>query len=871
MTVIANTIKTILISVDLSELRVAVLEEGRTVETYIERRGAGSIAGNIYKAKIDNILPAIDAAFVDFGAPKNGFLQVRDVVVPGLSATARRRKKISDMLSNGQDILVQIEKNPMKTKGARVTMELSIAGRFLVLTPDGEGSGVSKRLPDGERERLRKLVKQLETDGVGVIARTAAAGATLEDLERDLRFLRKIWAQVQARAKTAPTKTLVHQDGDLSLRVIRDLLTRNVDKVVVDSERQYRRILGWVRTTQPEFADRIELHTGSQPLFEQYGVEAAIRSTLNRRVDLPSGGYLLFDYAEAFTVIDVNSGSSTRQSHLEETTLRTNVEAAREVLRQLRLRDIGGIIVIDFIDLERERNRKELLAVLTEELTKDRTKTYLVDISPLGLVEMTRQNTTEGVRETLTSICPTCGGEGRVLSQDTMAVEAERKLRKLAHASSSEAFRIRLNAKVAAKLAGPGGVKLLELERETGRFFTLEGEMRMPLEEVDVVEEGTRLEVDGADMPVKEGDETKLRIDEPHMFNLSDGVARLNGYQVIVGGAISYVGQEHRVRIDRATRTIAYATLLDAKPAPIELPPEPGEFELPDFDREVGERLELEERTRGRRRRTATTTATSGTRRKAGAKEDAADEEAASAPEVVEAAAEGEDADAEAKPKRRRSRGGRTRTKAAGAEAATGEAPETQDAPAARTPPRAETASRRPTARPSRSAAGAPAAAAAARASRPGQPPRRPRPTHRTLRCWSRPRRCPAANGEVRRAGCGREAEAGAKAARPKAQGGAAEPAPGADADGATEAPEAPPSEPVTARAAAVAAPPARPEPAAEPAEPPATPAAGRRRGRRPQEGPVRAAARRVRAVCYDHFARHFAGIFVWRRSACTQ
>jgi len=663
VTVIANTIKTILISADLSELRVAVLEEGRTVETYIERRGAGSIAGNIYKARIDNILPAIDAAFVDFGAPKNGFLQVKDVVVPGMSATTRRRKKISDMLSNGQDILVQIEKNPMKTKGARVTMELSIAGRFLVLTPDGEGSGVSKRLPDGERERLRKLVKQLETDGFGVIARTAAAGATLEDLERDLRFLRRMWAQVEARAKTAPTKTLIHQDGDLSLRIIRDLLTRNVDKVVVDSERQYRRILGWVRTTQPEFADRIHLHTGSQPLFEQYGVEAAIRSTLNRRVDLPSGGYLLFDYAEAFTVIDVNSGSSTRQSHLEETTLRTNVEAAREVMRQLRLRDIGGIIVIDFIDLEREKNRKELLGVLQEELAKDRTKTYLVDISPLGLVEMTRQNVTEGVRETLTSICPTCGGEGRVLSQDTMAVEAERKLRKLARTSSAEAFRIRLNAKVAAKLAGPGGTRLLELEGETRKFFTLDPEMRLPLEEVDVIDEGTRAEIDGDALPVKEGSEQRLKITEPHMFNLSDGVARIDGgYPVIVGGAISYVGEEHRVRIDRATRTTAYATLLDAKPAPIELPPEPGEFELPDFDREVGERLELEERTRGRRRRPAATTTT---RRKT-AKEAAADKEAAEAPEVVEAA----DADAEAapeeeaKPKRRRSRGGRGRSKA---------------------------------------------------------------------------------------------------------------------------------------------------------------------------------------------------------------
>jgi ribonuclease G len=694
VTVIANTIKTILISVDLSELRVAVLEEGRTVETYIERRGAGSIAGNIYKARIDNILPAIDAAFVDFGAPKNGFLQVKDVVVPGISATTRRRKKISDMLSNGQDILVQIEKNPMKTKGARVTMELSIAGRFLVLTPGGEGSGVSKRLPDGERERLRKLVKQLETEDVGVIARTAAAGATLEDLERDLRFLRKIWAQVEARAKASPTKSLVHQDGDLSLRVIRDLLTRNVDKVVVDSERQYRRILGWVRTTQPEFADRIHLHSGSQSLFEQYGVEAAIRSTLNRRVDLPSGGYLLFDYAEAFTVIDVNSGSSTRQSHLEETTLRTNIEAAREVLRQLRLRDIGGIIVIDFIDLEREKNRKDLLAVLQEELTKDRTKTYLVDISPLGLVEMTRQNVTEGVRETLTSLCPTCGGEGRVLSQDTMAVEAERKLRKLARTSSSEAFRIRLNAKVAAKLAGAGGAKLLELEAETHKFFTLEAEMRLPLEELDVIDEGTRAEVDGDSLPVKEGSEQRLKITEPHMFNLSDGVARLDGgYTVVVGGAISYVGQEHRVRIDRATRTTAYATLLDAKPAPIELPPEPGEFELPDFDREVGERLELEERTRGRRRRVSTTTSTG--RRSTAAKESAADEEAADAPEVVVA---GEGEDEEAKPKRRRSRGGRgrTRTTAAaepgedGAEAAAAvaepETAEAADADAAQTP-----------------------------------------------------------------------------------------------------------------------------------------------------------------------------------------
>ena len=264
-------------------------------------------------------------------------------------------------------------------------------------------------------------------------------------------------------------------------------------------------------------------------------------------------------------MIDVNSGGSNRQNGLEDTALRTNTESAREVMRQLRLRDIGGIIVIDFIDMDREGNRKALLAVLQEELAKDRTKTYLVDISPLGLVEMTRQKVTDGVRETLTSICPTCGGEGRVLSQDTMAVEAERKLRKIARTSSSEAFRIRLNSKVAAKLAGPGGAKLLELERETKKFFTLEPEMRLPLEEIDVIDEGTRVEIDGDSMPVKEGVEQVLKIAEPHMFNLSDGVARVGNYPVIVGGAINYVGEEHRVRIDRATRSMAYATLLDAK------------------------------------------------------------------------------------------------------------------------------------------------------------------------------------------------------------------------------------------------------------------------------------------------------------------
>jgi len=453
--------------------------------------------------------------------------------------------------------------------------------------------------------------------------------------------------------------------------VIRDLLARNVDEVIVDSERQYRRILGWVRTTQPEFVDRIKLYSDSVPLFERHGVDQAILSTLNKRVDLPSGGYLIFDYAEAFTVIDVNTGRFVGSSgRLEDTITRNNIEAAREVMRQLRLRDIGGIIVIDFIDMASAKNRSEVLKVLQSELEHDRTKTYLVEISPLGLVEMTRQNVTAGVREILTRTCPTCGGEGVVLSEQTMAVEAERRLRRIARSSGSEAFLVKMNAKVASGLAGPGGMKLLELERETGKHFTLESVERMALSDVELVREGTRADVDGESLAVKDGDEKSVKISEPHMYNLTDGVARLDGgYPVVVGGAIGYVGQQHKVRIDRATRTAAYASLLDAKPTAIDLPPEPGDYELPEFDREVGERLELEQRTRPRSRRKTpakTTAAVSST----------ATDEAADAEPTDEAAAE--------KPKpRRRSRAKSATAKAAEAKAADAKADEAaQDAAA---------------------------------------------------------------------------------------------------------------------------------------------------------------------------------------------
>ncbi len=658
MTLTANQTKTILISVDLSELRVAVLEEGQTVEALIERRGKASLVGNIYLGKVDNVLPGMEAAFVDIGLPKNCFLHQDDVVLPGLDPKERRKRRIQDLLKPGQQVLVQVIKDPMGTKGARVTMELSLAGRFLVLSPDGEGSGVSRRLPDGERERLRDAAKKLDSKDVGIIVRTAAAGATEDDLERDLRFLRHLWAHVSAKVAGAKAPTMIHAEADLSLRVIRDLLARNVDKVMVDSERQYRRILGWVRTTQPEFVDRIELYTGTAPLFEAHGVDAAIRSTLNRRVDLPSGGYLLFDFAEAFTVIDVNTGRFVGGGgRLEDTITRNNIEAAREVVRQLRLRDIGGIIVVDFIDMASHKNRTEVLKVMQAELEKDRTKTYLVEISPLGLVEMTRQNVTEGVREILTRTCPTCGGEGVVLSEDTMAVEAERRLRKLARASSSEAFLVKMNSRVASLLVGPGGAKLLELERDTGRFFSLESHERLSLDEIDVLEDGTREQITAGKPTVEEGATVRVKLSEPHMYNTTDAIAHVDGYPIVVGGAIGYVGQELRIKIDRTARTTAYASLVDVTPKAIELPVEPGGLELPEFDREIGERLELEQRPRrGRRAAAKPKTAAKPRSKKAAADKDADSDQDAAA-EVADATAAGAEGEETPKPKpRRRSR-----------------------------------------------------------------------------------------------------------------------------------------------------------------------------------------------------------------------
>jgi len=565
--------KTILVSADHGETRVAVLESktkgGKrdVAELYIERRGRRSIVGNIYKGKVDNVLPGMEAAFVDIGLERNGFLHVDEILMPNGEQAPRRGRgtgrRIDELIKPGQEIVVQAVKDPLKTKGARLSMNVSIAGRYLVYAPQGGGVGVSRRLSDSERDRLRKMVDRTYKGPGGLIVRTAAHGAKKADFVREVGYLHKLNDVLEKRSAETEAPNLVFQEADLPVRVLRDVFLSDFEKAIIDSEKQFQRVTSFFQRTAPELVDGVELYKGAKPLFEKYGIEKEIESTLGRRIDLPSGGYLIIDYAEALTVIDVNSGSFTGRGKggLEETITRVNTEAAEEAVRQLRLRDIGGIIVIDFIDMARARNRDKVLKTLRKALDTDKSKSYVVEVSPLGLVEMTRQNVTDGVREILTSPCPTCDGGGVVLSAETVALDAMRRLPDIAAgAKEAEALLVRVHPKVAAELIDPDS-GLADLEAKTGKQFHFEGGEALPIATFEVVETGTRAEIEERALPFKVGEEVLVKIDEPHMYNADDAVARVDSYIVSVTGGGRFVGERKLVRIERVERAAAVASL----------------------------------------------------------------------------------------------------------------------------------------------------------------------------------------------------------------------------------------------------------------------------------------------------------------------
>ena len=442
--------------------------------------------GHVWKGRVENVLAGMEAAFIEIGLEKNGFLHVDEVVALGVP---KRKRQIAELLKRGDEVLVQATKDPMGTKGVRLTMQLSLAGRFVVYVPFGEGVGVSKRLSDDERTRLRSICNALELETGGLIVRTAASGASAREIARDLAFLKRLWLTLQERGGLAKAPTLLYSEADISLRVIRDLLNTDVEEVLVDDEAQFERITGFLRRTSPEMADRVRHWTEEKPLFEEYGVEASVASTLERRVPLSSGGYLVIDDTEAMTVIDVNSGRNVGKggSRLEDTITKTNLEAATEVVRQLRLRDIGGIIIIDFIDMDDDRNRKAVKAALDAALAGDRTRTFVVDISPLGLVEMTRQNISDGPREIMTEVCPTCAGVGVIPSDETHAITIERHLRRTLAGRAADAVTVLVNPRIAEVLSGEDGERLADLETAVGLKITLQRDPSVSLHDAKVI------------------------------------------------------------------------------------------------------------------------------------------------------------------------------------------------------------------------------------------------------------------------------------------------------------------------------------------------------------------------------------------------
>ena len=656
----------LLISVDVGEQRVALLEDDRVTEVYLERPERRSIAGNIYLGTVDNVLPGMEAAFVEIGLEKNGFLFVDEIVVPELEGK-RHGKKITDLIQRGQQVLVQAVKDPMKTKGARLTTEISLPGRFLVYVPNGEGLGVSRRIEDAERTRLKEILKGIAPATGGVIVRTAADGASAEDIERDLVFLQRLWKTIQARAKVASAPELVYEEAELPLRIVRDLFAGDFVAAHVDSDRAYKRIVGYLKKTSPHMVERVHRTKEKEPLFERFGVEQEIASTLNRRVDLPSGGYLIFDYAEAFTVIDVNTGSfvgsrsKSSTQRLEDTIVKNNLEAVKEVVRQLRLRDIGGIIVIDFIDMANPKNRQAVEEALRTELERDRTKTFVVEISPLGLVEMTRQKVTDGPREVMTRKCPTCAGDGIVVSDATVAIQVERRLRSLAAAGAGsrvQAYRIELHPRTVSLLAGPGGARLAALEEATRRrFYLVPAEGHVHNDHFEVLAEGRRDDLAPA-ASLAQGAEVELKLVEIDLHDATSAIGKLDGHDVVIAGAARLVGKKATVRIGLVLDGRAFATLVAAAPVSAAIT-----FES-----------EAEKPTRAPARRKADEPAIEQADVEAPERDDAAAEGEAAEEEAVEVEADAEApeegaAEAPKKRSRRGSRGGKRRRKPTGASA----------------------------------------------------------------------------------------------------------------------------------------------------------------------------------------------------------
>ena len=408
--------KQMLVSVNSHQTQIVILEGPVLVEHYVARDASEILAGNIYLAVTRNVLPGMEAAFLDFGVSKNGVLYASDVASTGKNG-GRSQRRIENVLKEGAEVLVQVTKDAMGAKGARLTGVPSLPGRYLVLVPESDNVGISRRLPDEDRSRLREIINTVRPSGFGVIVRTAALHASAEELAADVSRLVKDWERIQTEVDEGDAPRLIHQEPELLIKVIREHYTGDFRKLMIDDRTAYESVVTYLQGTAPDLVSKVQLYEDAIPLFDRYHVDDQLKKALDRRVYLPSGGHLVIDRTEALTVVDVNTGKFVGSSTLEDTVLRNNVEAAEEIGRQLRLRDIGGIIVIDFIDMETIDNQQKVLRRLKETLAKDKTRTQVFDVSHLGLVEMTRKNVSAGLLEQFSHKCEHCSGRGVVIDE----------------------------------------------------------------------------------------------------------------------------------------------------------------------------------------------------------------------------------------------------------------------------------------------------------------------------------------------------------------------------------------------------------------------------------------------------------------------
>lgn len=560
--------KEILVQTSEEQTRAALLEEGQLVEIYIERSLNQRLAGNIYKGRVENVLPGMQAAFVNIGLEKNAFLYVGDAVPPqsigedGEPQELEHVLHIQDVLKEGQEILVQIMKEPVGSKGARITTNVTLPGRYMVLMPSVDYVGISRRIEEEEeRMRLKDLAGGLKPSGMGLIVRTVAEGLLAGDLEQDVQGLLHLWQGIYNRFENVSAPALLHKDLELVERILRDMLTEDVDQMIVNNPFVYEKLQESVDTLAPGFKGKISL-AENQELFEEYGIEQEIEKALRRRAWLKCGGYLVIDQTEALTVIDVNTGKYVGSTNLEDTVLNTNMEAAAEIARQLRLRNTGGIIIIDFIDMVDPEHQAKVLEILERECKKDKIKTNILGLTQLGLVEMTRKKVRKGLESVMLRSCPLCEGTGKVASEETIGLKAKQEIFSTAKRTEAPGILLEAHPLLAAHLIGSGGVGLQEIERKAGKQVLVRGVNNLRLEEFRVQAVHSPQELASLSSPLLVGQVLELYVDEPHATQPQAGIARVEGFVVNVEGGGAYVGQKVLAEITKVQRTSARAKLI---------------------------------------------------------------------------------------------------------------------------------------------------------------------------------------------------------------------------------------------------------------------------------------------------------------------